>query len=468
MFTDLSELSQGISGPVSIRAATGSRYRERPCGSAIVVRFSHFVFPALLAPTSESRLRADESQRQTDIMVNSLHLSGHPSETRVVVAMSGGVDSSVVAGLLKREGYDVVGITLQLYDHGEAVAKKGACCAGQDIKDARRVAAALDIPHYVLDYERQFETAVMDAFADSYLSGETPVPCVACNQTVKFRDLLDTAQGLGAQALATGHYIKSSPGPHGWELHRAADKERDQSYFLFNTTPEQLAFLRFPLGGMPKDETRALAREFGLDIADKSDSQDICFVPSGRYTQVIERLRPGAAEAGDIVHVDGRVLGRHTGIINYTVGQRRGLGIAASEPLYVVKLDPARHEVVVGPREALLSRTLELRDVNWLGAGPFEIAVAGGREVLVRIRSTGPLQPATVVSENGAVLVQLADGEEGVSPGQACVFYAASGGGERLLGGGWIKSAAPPFVANDAMQVQAASLPAEAFLVGSR
>jgi tRNA-specific 2-thiouridylase len=237
---------------------------------------------------------------------------------------------------------------------------------------------------------------------------------------------------------------------------------------LFNTTPEQLAFLRFPLGGMPKDQTRALAREFGLDIADKSDSQDICFVPSGRYTQVIERLRPGAAEAGDIVHVDGRVLGRHTGIINYTVGQRRGLGIAASEPLYVVKLDPARHEVVVGPREALLTRTLELRDVNWLGDGPFEIAVAGGREVLVRIRSTGPLQPATVVSENGAVLVQLADGEEGVSPGQACVFYAASGGGERLLGGGWIKSAAPPFVANDAMQVQAASLPAEAFLVGSR
>ena len=468
MFRNLSKLSQGISRSVRIRVATGSRYRERPCGSVIVVPYLHVAFFALQVPSSGSPQRAGRCERQIDNMVNSLHLSGRPSETRVVVAMSGGVDSSVVAGLLKREGYDVVGITLQLYDHGEAVAKKGACCAGQDIKDARRVAAALDIPHYVLDYERQFETAVMGAFADSYLSGETPVPCVACNQTVKFRDLLETAQGLGAQGLATGHYIKSTPGPKGWELHRAEDKERDQSYFLFNTTPEQLAFLRFPLGGMPKDETRALAREFGLDIADKSDSQDICFVPSGRYTQVIEGLRPGAAEAGNIVHVDGRVLGRHTGIINYTVGQRRGLGIAASEPLYVVKLDPARHEVVVGPREALLTRSLELRDVNWLGDGPFEIAVADGLEVQARIRSTGPLQPATVTSENGAVFVELADGEEGVSPGQACVFYAATNGGERLLGGGWIKSAAPAFVANDAMPVQAASLPAEAFLIGSR
>ncbi|WP_108683040.1 tRNA 2-thiouridine(34) synthase MnmA [Methyloceanibacter sp. wino2] len=401
-------------------------------------------------------------------MVNSLHLPGRPSETRVVVAMSGGVDSSVVAGLLKREGYDVVGITLQLYDHGEAVAKKGACCAGQDIKDARRVAAALDIPHYVLDYEREFEKAVMGAFADSYLSGETPVPCVSCNQTVKFRDLLETARGLGADALATGHYIKSFPGEKAWELHRAADKDRDQSYFLFNTTPEQLAFLRFPLGGLPKDETRALAREFGLDVADKSDSQDICFVPSGRYTQVIERLRPGAAEAGNIVHVDGRVLGRHTGIINYTIGQRRGLGIAAAEPLYVVKLDASRHEVVVGPREALLARSVELRDVNWLGDEPFETAVAGGLEVLARIRSTGPLQAATVVSENGSVFVELADGEEGVSPGQACVFYAADGGGERLLGGGWIKSAAGAFMTKDAIPAQAAPLPAEAFLVQSR
>ena len=401
-------------------------------------------------------------------MVNSLHLPGRPAETRVVVAMSGGVDSSVVAGLLKSEGYDVVGITLQLYDHGEAVAKKGACCAGQDIKDARRVAAALDIPHYVLDYESRFEQAVMGAFADSYLSGETPVPCVACNQKIKFHDLLETAEELGAAALATGHYVKSLPGTGGWELHRATDKERDQSYFLFNTTPEQLAFLRFPLGGMPKDETRALARRFGLDVADKSDSQDICFVPTGRYTQVIERLRPGAAEPGDIVHVDGRVLGRHGGIINYTIGQRRGLGIAAAEPLYVVKLDAARQEVVVGPRDALRARTVTLRDVNWLGDATFEAAVAGGLEVLARIRSTGPLQPATVMADNGTVLVHLAHGEEGVSPGQACVFYAAESGGERLLGGGWIKSAAGAVTAKDAFPAQAAPPPAEAFMLESR
>ena len=401
-------------------------------------------------------------------MVNSLHLPGRPAETRVVVAMSGGVDSSVVAGLLKSEGYDVVGITLQLYDHGEAVAKKGACCAGQDIKDARRVAAALDIPHYVLDYESRFEQAVMGAFADSYLSGETPVPCVACNQKIKFHDLLETAEELGAAALATGHYVKSLPGTGGWELHRAADKERDQSYFLFNTTPEQLAFLRFPLGGMPKDETRALARRFGLDVADKSDSQDICFVPTGRYTQVIERLRPGAAEPGDIVHVDGRVLGRHGGIINYTIGQRRGLGIAAAEPLYVVKLDAARQEVVVGPRDALRARTVTLRDVNWLGDATFEAAVAGGLEVLARIRSTGPLQPATVMADNGTVLVHLAHGEEGVSPGQACVFYAAESGGERLLGGGWIKSAEGAFTTKDALPAQAAPPPAEAFMMESR
>ena len=401
-------------------------------------------------------------------MVNSLHLPGRPAETRVVVAMSGGVDSSVVAGLLKSEGYDVVGITLQLYDHGEAVAKKGACCAGQDIKDARRVAAALDIPHYVLDYESRFEQAVMGAFADSYLSGETPVPCVACNQKIKFHDLLETAEELGAAALATGHYVKSLPGTGGWELHRAADKERDQSYFLFNTTPEQLAFLRFPLGGMPKDETRALARRFGLDVADKSDSQDICFVPTGRYTQVIERLRPGAAEPGDIVHVDGRVLGRHGGIINYTIGQRRGLGIAAAEPLYVVKLDAVRQEVVVGPRDALRARTVAVRDINWLGDTPFETAVADGLEVLARIRSTGPLQPATVTADNGTVLVNLAHGEEGVSPGQACVFYAAESGGERLLGGGWIKSAEGAITAKDAFPAQAAPPPAEAFMLESR
>jgi tRNA-uridine 2-sulfurtransferase len=355
--------------------------------------------------------------------------------------MSGGVDSSVVAALMKAQGYDVVGVTLQLYDHGEATGRKGACCAGQDIQDARRVADALKIPHYVLDYEARFAKAVMGEFADSYLQGETPVPCVACNQKIKFHDLLETAAGLGASALATGHYVMSKPGPNGWELYRAADKERDQSYFLFATTPEQLAFLRFPLGHRHKDETRKLARDFGLAVAEKSDSQDICFVPTGRYTQVIERLRPGAAEAGNIVHVDGRVLGRHGGIINYTIGQRKGIGVPAKEPLYVLKLDASRREVVVGPREALRMRMLKLRDVNWLGDESFKNFARSGDEILARIRSSGPLQPARLRIEDDGVTVELAHGEDGVSPGQACVFYAAKGGGERLLGGGWIKSA---------------------------
>lgn len=372
--------------------------------------------------------------------LNSLHLPGSPADTRVVVAMSGGVDSSVSAALLKRQGYDVVGITLQLYDHGQAVGRKGACCAGQDIHDARRVAEGLGIPHYVLDYEARFAEAVMGEFADSYLAGETPVPCVACNQKIKFRDLLETAQQLGASALATGHYVRSRPGPHGFELYRAHDAERDQSYFLFATTPAQLDFLRFPLGDLDKAETRKLAREFGLLTASKSDSQDICFVPTGRYTKVIERLRPGAIEPGDIVHVDGRVLGRHGGIISYTIGQRRGLGVAAAEPLYVVKLDAERYEVVVGPREWLHTRHIELREVNWLGDEPLEDLPGHGMDILARIRSTGPLQPARLTAGSSGVSVEFADGVEGVSPGQACVFYAAKERGERLLGGGWIKS----------------------------
>lgn len=373
--------------------------------------------------------------------LNSLSLEGPPEQCRVVVAMSGGVDSSVVAALLKAEGYDVVGITLQLYDHGEAVGRKGACCAGQDIHDARRVAERLGIPHYVLDYEARFAGSVMDDFVSSYLSGETPVPCIMCNQKIKFKDMLDTARDLGAQAMATGHYISSRLGDDGWELVRAKDPERDQSYFLFTTTKEQLSLLRFPLGDLHKSKVREIAAEYGLSVAEKADSQDICFVPTGRYTQVIEKLRPGAAEAGDIVHVDGRVLGRHDGIINYTVGQRRGIGIALGEPVYVVALDAENSKVIVGPRECLSTKLIELRDVNWLGSSSIEEIGEEGLPVFARVRSTQPPQPATLVYRDGRFLVELHNSEDGVSPGQACVLYENGEGRSRILGGGWIKKA---------------------------
>lgn len=360
---------------------------------------------------------------------------------RVVVAMSGGVDSSVVAALLKRDGHDVIGITLQLYDHGAATARQGSCCAGQDIHDARRVAEKLDIPHYVLDYENRFQSSVIASFADSYLAGETPIPCVTCNQQIKFRELLDTATELGADALATGHYIQRRDGPHGPELRRAVDADRDQSYFLFATTREQLTRLWFPLGGLRKPEVRDLARELALPVAAKPDSQDICFVPSGRYADVIERLRPGAAEPGDIVHVDGRVLGRHEGVIRYTVGQRRGLKLPSDRPLYVVRLDPERKQVVVGPRDALRTDVLELRDVNWLGSpDEAEAARDDGLPIRARIRSThAPVEAALVLGEPpGRARVLILNGEHGVAPGQACVFYDGVGPEARVLGGGWI------------------------------
>jgi tRNA-specific 2-thiouridylase len=372
--------------------------------------------------------------------LNTLDIEDRPSDTRVVVAMSGGVDSSVTAALLAEAGYDVVGITLQLYDHGAATHRKGACCAGRDIHDARAVAARIGIPHYVLDYEQRFKEAVIDRFAESYVAGETPVPCVECNQAIKFRDLLATARELGAAVLATGHYVASRRLPDGGRaLYRARETERDQSYFLFATTRAQLDLLRFPLGDRTKAETRELARRFGLAVADKQDSQDICFVPSGRYADVIERLRPGAAGPGEIVDLDGRVLGRHDGIIHFTVGQRRGLGIAASSPLYVVRLDAASRRVVVGPREALRTSRIRLRDVNWLGDIAISEAIERHAEIYVKVRSTRPPQAAWLHRYAEADFeVELIGGEDGVSPGQACVFYDAADGQARVLGGGII------------------------------
>lgn len=372
-------------------------------------------------------------------ILNSLDIAKPPAATRVVAAMSGGVDSSVVAALLKREGYDVIGVTLQLYDHGAAVHRAGACCAGQDIHDARRVAETIGIPHYVLDYESRFRDAVIERFAESYLAGETPIPCVECNRTVKFRDLLDLARELGADALATGHYVLSRDLGSGHRgLFRAADANRDQSYFLYATTQEQLDLLRFPLGHIDKARTRALAAELGLAIADKPDSQDICFVPNGRYADVIERLKPGASRPGEIVHLDGRVLGRHEGVLHYTVGQRKGLGISSGEPLYVLRLDADGARVIVGPREALSIREIRLRDINWLGETGLDRLPPEGLEVAVRVRSTRPPRPARLLRDAEGLRIELAADEEGVSPGQACVIYADAGPGARVLGGGTI------------------------------
>ena len=366
---------------------------------------------------------------------------GLPVGTRIVAAMSGGVDSTVVAALLKKAGYDVVGVTLQLYDHGAALKKKGACCAGQDIHDARLAADMIGIPHYVLDYESRFRDAVIDQFADSYLRGQTPVPCIRCNQTVKFRDLLDTARDLGATAMATGHYVGRAVGPDGRaQMRKAIDHSRDQSYFLFATTPDQLDYLRFPLADLEKPQVRGVAAELGLRIASKPDSQDICFVPSGDYRTLIDRLRPQGREAGEIVHMDGRVLGRHGGITDYTIGQRRGLNVAVGEPLFVTKLDPDSRRVIVGPREALLTASLTLDETNWLGEqATIEDAAMAGAPVLARVRSTRPPSPARLTLIDGVVGVAFDEGEEGVAPGQACALYDPADP-DRLLGGGFIQT----------------------------
>jgi tRNA-uridine 2-sulfurtransferase len=376
-------------------------------------------------------------------MLNSLDIAKTPQETRVVVAMSGGVDSSVVAALLKDQGYDVVGVTLQLYDHGAAIHRKGACCAGQDIYDAKTVADRIGIPHYVLDYETRFRQEVIDRFVDSYVAGETPIPCVECNRRVKFRDLLTTAQELGADVLATGHYVQSRAGASGDRiLFRAADPDRDQSYFLYATTQEQLNLLRFPLGHLKsKAETRALAHQYGLDVADKADSQDICFVPAGRYADLVEKLRPGAAEPGEIVHQDGRVLGSHNGVIGYTIGQRRGLGIASGDPLYVIRIDADLKRVVVGPREALATRRVALREINWIGDVAINQIPAEGIEVAVRVRSARAPRAGLLRNGPDGMCVELFSAEEGVAPGQACVFYEHAGPDARVLGGGTIERA---------------------------
>ena len=369
--------------------------------------------------------------------LNSLGFAKPPAETRVVVAMSGGVDSSVVAAQLASEGYDVVGVTLQLYDHGAALAKKGACCAGIDIHDERRVAENMGFPHYVLDYENIFQEAVIDDFADSYLAGATPVHCIHCNERVKFKDLMQTARDLEADCMATGHYIQRKQGPNKSELHQSGDATRDQSYFIFSTTQPQVDFLRFPLGHLTsKAQTRALDQKYGLDVASKPDSQDICFVPDGNYAAVIEKLRPGSAEPGDIVGVDGTILGQHHGVIHYTIGQRRGLGIGGlADPIYVVGLDVEKKQVIVGPKHLLAVRKVPIMGINWLGDIPFQDRAEW--HLSVKLRSTrGPKEALVKPLSDTTGEVELLNPEEGVAPGQSCVFYDTDS--SRVLGGGWI------------------------------
>ena len=370
-------------------------------------------------------------------MINSLGFSKAPKETKVVVAMSGGVDSSVVAGLMKEEGYDVTGITLKLYDDTKTPKEGRQCCAGQDILDAKRVSEHLGINHKILFYQKKFKEEVINSFIDSYVAGETPIPCVQCNQTVKFRDLFKYAKELNADALVTGHYVTRFQNNGKASMYRAKDTNRDQSYFLFGTTQEQLDYLRFPLGEIEKEETRIIANKLSLNVADKPDSQDICFVPNGDYSSVIKKFRPESFKSGDILDLTGKKLGEHEGIINYTIGQRKGIKISSADPLYVVNIDADNNKIIVGPKESLIIQNIELRDLNILA---FEKEFSD--HVLIKVRSTGKLLKAKVNIKNNSANVKIVDGEAGISPGQACVFYSKDDVGDKLLGGGWIHKTA--------------------------
>ena len=366
--------------------------------------------------------------------INSIGIEKEPKDTKVVVAMSGGVDSSTVAGMMKKEGFKVIGVTLKLYDDSQQTAKSKQCCAGQDIMDAKRVADKLDIEHKILYYQSKFKKGVVDNFVESYLAGETPIPCVQCNQTVKFKDLFEESKNIGADALITGHYVKSITENNQTDMYRAIDENRDQSYFLFNTTREQLDYLRFPLGGMLKEETREIAKKLDLNVADKPDSQDICFVPNGNYSSVIKKFRPDSFKKGNIRSVEGNILGVHDGIINFTVGQRKGIKVADKEALYVIRIDPEKNEIVVGPKSKLGKKEIDLRNINLL-----DDKSVFNNKIKVKVRSTGKLLDATVnIIDQKNAKVNLDNFENGISPGQACVFYKTDQYGERILGGGWI------------------------------
>jgi tRNA-uridine 2-sulfurtransferase len=368
--------------------------------------------------------------------LNSIGLLKKPSETTVVVAMSGGVDSSTVAGMMKRDGYNVIGITLKLYNDSKEVASSKQCCSGQDIMDAKRVANKLGIEHKILYFQDKFKQGVIENFIDSYLMGETPIPCIQCNQTVKFKDLFDVAKELKADALVTGHYVKSVTFGNQTNMYRAIDENRDQSYFLFNTTREQLNYLRFPLGGMFKDETRFIAKKLDLNVADKPDSQDICFVPNGDYASVIRKFRPDSFKKGNIKNLEGKVIGVHDGVINFTIGQRKGIKISDTEPLYVIKINSNKNEIIVGPRNRLGKKNIDINNLNLL-VDKNDL----DKEILVKVRSTGKLLNAKInIKENNCAEVDLKEFEDGISPGQACVFYSKDELGFKVLGGGWIKS----------------------------